>query len=163
MAGEYSQRSRESGSQTAAGYEVAVVIPCLNEAETIGGCVSKAIDTLGSLGIRGEVIVVDSGSSDGSATTAERCGARVVREARRGYGSALMRGIEEAQSPLIIMADADGSHDLAEIGPFVHQLKAGAGLVMGARRKEFINLKPAHGTTQATSSLAEKSRSVEQD
>ena len=115
------------------GLQVSVILPCLNEAETMETCVTKALVTLQSLGLRGEVVVIDNGSTDGSAEIAERSGARVVHETRRGYGSALMRGAEEARAPFIIMADADDSYDLTDLGRFVQGLAAGNDLVMGSR------------------------------
>jgi glycosyltransferase involved in cell wall biosynthesis len=120
------------------GYEVSVILPCLNEAETVARCVTKAVDTMRRLGLRGEVVVVDNGSTDGSQALAQRCGARVVQEARRGYGSALMRGIEEARAPFIIMADADDSYDLTDLERFIEGLRSGADLVMGTRRRGTI-------------------------
>ena len=113
--------------------QVSVILPCLNEAETIAACVTKAVDTLRRLGLSGEVVVVDNGSTDGSPEIATRCGARVVHETRRGYGSALMRGAEEARAPFIIMADADDSYDLTDLERFVRGLQAGNDLVMGTR------------------------------
>jgi glycosyltransferase involved in cell wall biosynthesis len=113
--------------------ELSVILPCLNEAETLERCVRKAIDTFTRLGVRGEVVVVDNGSTDGSQAIAERAGARVVHETRRGYGSALMRGAEEARAPFIIMADADDSYDLTDLERFVSGLRAGSDLVMGTR------------------------------
>jgi glycosyltransferase involved in cell wall biosynthesis len=118
--------------------EVSVILPCLNEAETVGTCVTKAAETLQRLGVRGEVVVIDNGSTDGSQAIAERCGARVVYEPRRGYGSALMRGAEEARAPFIIMADADDSYDLTDLERFIDGLRAGADLVMGSRRRGTI-------------------------
>ncbi|MFI5397552.1 MAG: glycosyltransferase family 2 protein [Candidatus Binatia bacterium] len=126
------------GTEGAQGYEVSVILPCLNEAETVGTCVTKAVATLRRLGLRGEVVVVDNGSTDGSQDVAQRCGARVVREARRGYGSALMRGAEEARAPFIIMADADDSYDLTDLERFIQQLRQGADMVMGSRRRGTI-------------------------
>jgi len=118
--------------------EVSVILPCLNEAETVGTCVTKATETLRRLGVRGEVVVVDNGSTDGSPEIAARCGARVVREVRRGYGSALMRGAEEARAPFIIMADADDSYDLTDLSRFIDGLRAGHDLVMGSRMRGTI-------------------------
>jgi hypothetical protein len=113
--------------------EVSVILPCLNEAETMETCVTKAVSTLARLGLRGEVVVVDNGSTDGSQAIAARCGARVVQESRRGYGgSALMRGAEEAGAPFI-MADADDSYDLTDLERFVDGLRAGNDVVMGSR------------------------------
>ncbi len=113
--------------------EVSVVLPCLNEAETVATCVRTALDTLRRLRIRGEVVVVDNGSEDGSPEIARAAGARVILEPKRGYGNALRRGAEEARGRLIVMADADDSYDLSELGRFVDQLRAGADLVMGSR------------------------------
>ncbi|HXR37390.1 MAG TPA: glycosyltransferase family 2 protein [Candidatus Binataceae bacterium] len=114
--------------------EVSVVLPCLNEAETVGTCVTTALDTMARLGIPGEVVVVDNGSDDGSPEIARKAGARVVSEPRRGYGNALRRGAEEARASFIVMADADDSYDLSELGRFVDGLRSGADLVMGSRR-----------------------------
>lgn len=113
--------------------EVSIVMPCLNEAESLGACVEKARDTLQALGIRGEVIVADNGSSDGSQAIAEGLGARVVDVETKGYGSALLGGITVACGRFIIMGDADGSYDFTAIGPFVEKLRHGYDLVMGNR------------------------------
>lgn len=112
---------------------VTAVMPCLNEAKTIGICVEKAMRCFAQLGIRGEVVVADNGSSDESAKIAEALGARVVYERRKGYGAALMRGIESAHGRIIVMADADDSYDWSTIGDFVRKIEEGHDLVMGNR------------------------------
>ena len=114
--------------------EVSVVLPCLNEAETVGICVEKALECLDTLQVAGEVLVVDNGSTDDSADVARRAGARVISEASRGYGNALRRGIGEASGKFIIIADADNSYDLSDLERFVTALRQGADLVMGSRR-----------------------------
>ena len=123
---------------TAEQCEVSVVLPCLNEAGTVGTCVAKGLDALRRLGVCGEVIVVDNGSADGSAEVAAAAGARVVDEPRRGYGSALMCGIAAARAPLIIMADADDSYDLTDLERFITGLRGGADVVIGSRRRGTI-------------------------
>ena len=127
-----------SPAQARDGLRVSVVLPCLNEAETVGICVCKALETLRRLHVGGEVVVVDNGSSDGSPAIGQRAGARVVHETRRGYGSAIMRGVEEARAPFIIIADSDDSYDLRELKPFIDHLSAGADLVNGTRLKGVI-------------------------
>ncbi|HEX6873572.1 MAG TPA: glycosyltransferase family 2 protein [Micromonosporaceae bacterium] len=119
--------------------EVSVVLPCLNEAETVGQCVQKALISLRDLGVRGEVVVSDNGSVDGSQQIAERNGARVVPAPVRGYGGALMAGIEAARGRYVIMADADDSYDLTNLGPFVDALRQGHDVVMGNRFRGGIN------------------------
>jgi hypothetical protein len=115
------------------GIEVSVVLPCLNEAETLAVCVTKALKSLAELGVQGEVVVSDNGSTDGSQRIAIDNGARVVNAPIRGYGGALMAGIEEARGRYIIMADADDSYDLSNLGPFIEQLRQGYDVVMGNR------------------------------
>jgi glycosyltransferase involved in cell wall biosynthesis len=113
--------------------ELSVVMPCLNESETVGTCIQKALTTLQEHGIKGEVIVADNGSSDGSQEIAQRLGARVVHVAARGYGSALQGGIAAAKGRFILMGDADDSYDFRDIPKFVDALSKGADLVQGCR------------------------------
>jgi glycosyltransferase involved in cell wall biosynthesis len=115
--------------------EVSVVMPCLNEARTVATCVNKARLSLQDMGVAGEVIVADNGSTDGSQTLAEKAGARVVNVARKGYGSALQGGIAAAHGKFIIMGDADDSYDFTRLQPFVTRLRQGYDLVMGNRFK----------------------------
>src|SRR5262249_32319389 len=115
--------------------EVTVVMPCLNEARTVGICVAKAKTCLERVAVRGEVVVADNGSTDGSQDLARTAGARVVPAERRGYGAALQAGIAAARGRLIIMGDADDSYDFSELGPFIDRLRAGDELVMGNRFK----------------------------
>jgi hypothetical protein len=121
------------GAKAAPGVELSVVIPCLNEGHTVGKRVRQALEVLRAAGIAGEVIVADNGSADGSAEIAEGEGARVVRVARRGYGSAIMGGIAAARGEYVLMADADESHDLTHIPRFLEELRKGPELVMGNR------------------------------
>jgi hypothetical protein len=113
--------------------EVSVVMPCLNEAETVGTCIQKAQAALRLAGIEGEIIVADNGSTDGSPEIARQLGARVVPVEARGYGHALMRGIEAARGTFIVMGDADDSYDFTEVPRFVERLREGASLVQGCR------------------------------
>jgi glycosyltransferase involved in cell wall biosynthesis len=113
--------------------ELSVVMPCLNEARTVGICVEKAVRTMRELNINGEVVVVDNGSTDGSVEIAEKAGARVVCHGLKGYGNALRRGFTEARGKFIIMGDADDSYDFTDLGRFVEKLREGAELVMGNR------------------------------
>ena len=113
--------------------ELSVVMPCLNEADTLETCLSKAFSAIASLGIEAEVIVADNGSTDGSIEIAERAGARVVHIKEKGYGNALMGGIEAARGKYVIMGDADDSYDFLEIPRFVEKLREGYDLVQGCR------------------------------
>jgi glycosyltransferase involved in cell wall biosynthesis len=113
--------------------ELSIVMPCLNEADTLGSCIAKAQGALRDAGISGEVIVADNGSSDDSAAIAERMGARVVHVSSRGYGSALMAGIAAANGTYVVMGDADDSYDFGEIPRFLSPLRAGYDLVQGCR------------------------------
>jgi glycosyltransferase involved in cell wall biosynthesis len=118
---------------------VSVVIPCLNEAETIAECVSQARSALDANGLAGEVIVVDNGSTDGSGDLARDAGGNVVEEPRRGYGSAYLAGLAAAQGDYVVMVDADLTYDFGEIPAFVRELEAGADVVIGNRMQ---NIKP---------------------
>jgi glycosyltransferase involved in cell wall biosynthesis len=113
--------------------ELTILMPCLNEAETIGGCVRAAVDYLTRTQINGEVLIADNGSTDGSPQIAENLGARIVPVSARGYGAALLGGIAAARGRFIIMGDADGSYDFASLDPFIAKLRDGYDLVMGNR------------------------------
>jgi glycosyltransferase involved in cell wall biosynthesis len=115
--------------------ELSIVMPCLNEAETLAVCIDKAQGYLRRSGVIGEVIIADNGSTDGSQDIARAHGARVVDVPAKGYGSALMGGIEAAHGTYVIMGDADDSYNFANLDPFVERLRAGDQLVMGNRFK----------------------------
>ena len=115
--------------------ELSVVMPCLNEAETLAVCIRKALACISELGVRGEVIVSDNGSTDGSQEIALAEGARLIHAEKRGYGAALRAGITAAHGRYVIMADADDSYALDALGPFLERLRTGADLVMGNRFK----------------------------
>jgi len=113
--------------------ELSVVMPCLNEADTVERCIVKAMQCFERNGWKAEVVLADNGSTDGSMEIARRCGARVVPVPARGYGNALIGGIEAARGRYIIMGDADDSYDFSRLEPFVSRLRAGDELVMGCR------------------------------
>lgn len=113
--------------------ELSVVMPCLNEAETLATCIDKARGFLAAHGVRGEVIVADNGSSDGSQEIAVRHGARLIHVADRGYGNALQAGFAAARGRFIIMGDSDDSYDFSNLGPLVEKLRDGYEFVMGNR------------------------------
>ncbi|MCW3847159.1 glycosyltransferase family 2 protein [Sphingomonas sp. LB-2] len=113
--------------------ELSIVMPCLNEAETLAVCIKKAKAFLADHDLAGEVIVADNGSTDGSQQIANALGARIVHVPARGYGAALIGGIEAAQGKFVAMGDADDSYDFGGLMPFVEQLRQGADLVMGNR------------------------------
>ena len=115
------------------GVEVSVVMPCLDEAETVAVCVIKAREALADHGISGEVIVADNGSADGSRERAEAAGAQVVAAAERGYGNALSAGIRAARGRYVVIGDADDSYDFGELPRFVDKLREGYDLVQGCR------------------------------
>jgi glycosyltransferase involved in cell wall biosynthesis len=113
--------------------ELSVVIPCLNEADTLATCIRKAQRAMAEHGIDGEVVVADNGSTDGSIGIAESLGARIIPVSARGYGSALMGGIAAARGRYVLMGDADDSYDFLELPKFVEHLRAGNDLVQGCR------------------------------
>lgn len=113
--------------------ELTVLMPCLNEAQTVGKCIEAARRFLNAAGVRGEVLVADNGSTDNSRELAQAAGARVVEIPERGYGAALLGGIRQARGRFVIMGDADDSYDFSALEPFVASLRAGADLVMGNR------------------------------
>jgi hypothetical protein len=113
--------------------ELTILMPCLDEAETIETCIRKAMSFLERTGIRGEVLVADNGSVDGSPQLARRLGARVIEVPRRGYGAALIQGIDAARGDYVVMGDADDSYDFSALDEIVQALRGGADLVMGNR------------------------------
>jgi SAM-dependent methyltransferase len=113
--------------------ELSIVMPCLNEAETLGACIAAGRDALAAHRISGEIVVADNGSTDGSREVATRLGARLVDVERRGYGNALMMGIAAARGRYVLIGDSDGSYNFRELLPFVEKLRAGVDLVQGCR------------------------------
>jgi glycosyltransferase involved in cell wall biosynthesis len=132
-AGEVTQAAGEIDQ--AAQLEFSIVMPCLNEAASVGVCIEKARASLDEAGIAGEIIVADNGSTDDSRLIATDRGARVVPVAARGYGNALAVGIEAARGRYVIMGDADDSYDFSQLEPFVEKLRDGCDLVVGNRFK----------------------------
>ena len=130
LTSEVAQSARTGMSQVV---EVSVVIPCLNEANSLAYCVDKAMKAFQAARLCGEVVVADNGSTDGSIRIAEEHGARVIRVAERGYGAALRAGIAGASGPFIIMGDADDSYDFTDVPRFVEKLREGHDIVMGNR------------------------------
>ena len=114
--------------------EVSIVVPCRNEAATIGAVVESALRALERCGYAGEVVVCDNASTDGSAEIAARAGARVVHQSIRGYGAACLRGMEEARGDLLVIADGDGTYELDVLHRFIEPLRAGYEMVLGTRR-----------------------------
>jgi len=132
-------------------FDLTIVMPCLNEVETLAGCIEKAQAGLRLANIRGEIIVADNGSTDGSLEIASKAGARVIEVQDKGYGSALRGGIQAAAGRWIIMGDADGSYDFSEIEVFVQRFREGYDLVMGCRL-------PSGGGTVARGAMPWKNR-----
>jgi glycosyltransferase involved in cell wall biosynthesis len=113
--------------------DVTIVMPCLNEAETLEACIKEALAAIAATGVRGEVLIADNGSTDGSIEIAERTGARVIHIRRKGYGNALLGGINSARGEYVLMADSDGSYSFHDLSKFLRELQAGNDLVMGCR------------------------------
>src|SRR5688572_16148742 len=123
--------------------QVTVVLPCLDEAESVVACIEEARLGLAAGGLIGEVLVVDNGSTDGTAQLAADAGARVIHEAARGVGNAIRRGIEEANGGIIVMADADCTYELSNLGALVEPVASGtADLVIGYRDTKGDTLTP---------------------
>ncbi|MBU1882577.1 glycosyltransferase family 2 protein [bacterium] len=116
-------------------FEVSVVMPCLNEEQTVGICIRKAKETMEKLGIHGEVVISDNGSTDRSVELSEELGARVVHQPEKGYGNAYIKGLAEARGKFIVMADSDDSYDLTDLERFIKPLRDGYDMVMGSRLK----------------------------
>jgi glycosyltransferase involved in cell wall biosynthesis len=119
--------------------DVSIIIPCLNEASTLPIVIEKALKSFKRLNLRGEVVVSDNGSTDGSVKVASKFGARVIHCAQKGYGNALRYGFKQAKGKYFIMGDADDSYDFSNIDKFVSELRKGADLVMGTRLKGTIH------------------------
>jgi glycosyltransferase involved in cell wall biosynthesis len=124
--------ARAAAATTADPY-VSIVMPCLNEEQTVAICVRKALAWLERAGLQGEVIVVDNGSSDRSVELASEAGARVVHERRRGYGQTYLRGFTEARGEFIVMGDSDDTYDFSDLSALIEPLKHGADMVVGNR------------------------------
>ena len=131
--------------------DLSILMPCLNEAETVATCVRKARLGLERAGVRGEVLIADNGSTDGSVAIAEKAGARVVAVKEKGYGSALRGGVEAARGKWVIMGDADDSYDFSQIEAFLEKFREGYDLVMGCRL-------PSGGGTIAPEAMPWKNR-----
>jgi glycosyltransferase involved in cell wall biosynthesis len=125
--------ARRSGDRHADAVQVSIVMPCLNEVETLAVCIAKARQAIEKGGYPAEIIVADNGSTDGSQLVARELGARVVDVQRKGYGSALIGGLDAAQGRFIVMGDADASYDFAAIAPLIDKLREGYDLVVGNR------------------------------
>jgi len=125
--------SNAQSAVLAEGVELSVIMPCLNEAETLEACIREAQQALRDAQVSAEIIIADNGSTDGSLAIAERLGARVVHVKAKGYGNALMGGIAAASGKYVVMGDADDSYDFGDIPRFLKQLREGADFVMGNR------------------------------
>lgn len=131
--------------------DLTIVMPCLNEAETLATCIKKAQSGIAKAGVTGEVLIADNGSTDGSIEIAESLGARVERVQEKGYGNALRGGIQSARGRWIIMGDSDDSYDFSDVSGFVRKLREGFDLVMGCRL-------PSGGGTVAPGAMPWKNR-----
>jgi glycosyltransferase involved in cell wall biosynthesis len=127
------QRPARRSDDARAAVEVSIVMPCLNEVETLAACIGRAREAIDKGGYSAEIIVADNGSSDGSQLVARELGVRVVDVQRKGYGSALIGGIDAAQGRFVVMGDADASYDFAAIAPLIARLREGYDLVVGNR------------------------------
>ena len=127
------QREPKQTASTPTAVEVSIVMPCLNEAETLAKCIRHAQSAIAKGGFAAEIIVADNGSTDGSQQIASDLGARVVDVPRKGYGSALIGGIDAAKGQFVVMGDADDSYDFEAIGPLIDKLREGYDLVVGNR------------------------------
>jgi glycosyltransferase involved in cell wall biosynthesis len=127
------RRRAEPGQGSPATVEVSIVMPCLNEIETLAVCIARAREAIEKGGYAAEIIVADNGSSDGSQLVARELGVRVVDVSRKGYGSALIGGIDAAQGRFVVMGDADASYDFGAIAPLIAKLREGYDLVVGNR------------------------------
>jgi glycosyltransferase involved in cell wall biosynthesis len=130
------EKTAQRWTTEAPALEVSVVIPCLDEAGSIGACVRASRRALESAGYDGEVVVVDNGSEDGSGELAELAGARVIHEPERGYGNAYLAGLRSAEGEFIVMLDADMTYDASEIPRFVEELRSGGEMVIGNRMEQ---------------------------
>ena len=129
------EKPAEAAPPIAPSLELSIVMPCLNEARTVARCIEKALRTMRRLGVSGEVVVSDNGSTDGSIDLAQRAGARVVHQPLKGYGNALRKGFLEARGRFVIMGDCDDSYDFTDLGRFLEHLRQGADVVVGNRLK----------------------------
>jgi glycosyltransferase involved in cell wall biosynthesis len=116
--------------------DVSVVMPCLNEEDAIAACIDGALSSVAAMGLSGEVVVVDNGSTDNSVAVARATGARVVHEPARGYGNACRRGLSDARGRYLVMGDSDGTYDFAALPDFVRPLIGGVDMVIGNRLNE---------------------------
>lgn len=129
----HSEAAPMGAGSTETGLELTILMPCLNESETLGRCIAKAQEFLRTSGVAGEIVIADNGSSDGSQEIARSLGCRVVHVPVRGYGAALYHGSLQARGRYVIMGDSDDSYDFLHLGPFVEKLREGYDLVMGNR------------------------------